>query len=218
MILRYPLKPKELYPADLPELDDGTSYAEQKLDGWRCFVVKDKSHTFPEAWGGSTAWARKGDLFFLSRRGIAKGGPTNFAVCDDIVDSVVALNLQDKTFLDGEWLERRTKEDGIGECLYVFDCLWLDDNWVGYVGSFQRRKIMLSCVDKGLNEYLRIPDMVESGFAKFFEKQKSIPWTEGVVVKDKLSTIELNLKDCTSSGIWQKIKWRSGDDGRKLVA
>jgi hypothetical protein len=53
---------------------------------------------------------------------------------------------------------------------------------------------------------------------EFFERQKQIPYTEGVVVKERDSVIPAHLDECHKTGLWQKIKWRSGHDGREVVA
>jgi len=145
-----------------------------------------------------------------------KGGPTSFGVSDEIVAAVNNLNLPDKTFLDGEWLERRTKEDNINECLFLFDCLWLDDIWKGELECFSRRKLLEDLTLGKTSPTLRIPQLATSGFLNFYDHQKEISWTEGIVLKEISSTIPINLQGCVENGRWQKCKWRTGDTGRTV--
>jgi hypothetical protein len=208
MFLRYPNKPRELYPESIPDIDDGDSFADQKLDGWRCFFTKDTQHNMP--------WSQKDDLTFVSRRNKEEGGPVRLEVSDTIREIMASLSLPDKTMLDCEWLSRRTKEDGVPECLYIFDILWLEDKWMGDEKCWDRRLKLLELVKP--SEHVRIPEFVESGFNEFFYKQKEIPWTEGIVVKEKGSKISASTKGCKKTALWIKVKWRSGHDGRKVVA
>ena len=208
MILRYPNKPSELFPESLPDLDDGNRFADQKLDGWRCFLTKNTAKTLP--------WSQEDNLTFVSRRDKDKGGPVHLDVSDKIREATEALNLPDQTMLDCEWLSRRTKDDGIPECLYIFDILWLEDKWMGGEDCWDRRQKLMELVKP--NDTLRIPEFVETGFEQFFNRQKEIPWTEGVVIKDKDCKISSSVQGCKKTALWIKVKWRSGHDVRKVVA
>lgn len=216
MRLIYPNKPNEMFPSSLSALDNETSYAEQKVDGWRTFVVKDTSHEFPKLWGGDPYWVRDGDLYFLSRRDKKKGGPVSFEVCDGIVESVKNLDLPDQTMLDSEWLSRRTKDDNIGECLFVFDCLWFEDQWLGDSYSWDRRELVSKFLGSKCNQYLRTPEYVLNNFQDFFDQQKSLSWTEGLVIKDLDATIVGDPNGCQKNAAYIKIKWRGGHDGREV--
>lgn len=218
MDLRYPDKPNELSAQHLQYLDDQhDSIAQQKLDGWRCLIVRDDSNKFVEKWGGERSWYR-GRFLFLSRRAIDKGGPTSFPVSDQVVQAVSKLNLPDQSMLDGEWLNRRTKEDQIGECLYLFDVLWFDDLWQGRSPLINRLELLDQITSRGLSQYLRVPDSARNGFVEFFETQKKLSWTEGVVIKELDSTIVGDRSGSVKNGSWIKVKWRSGHDGRQIIS
>ena len=204
MILKYPNKPTEMWIDNLPELDDGNSFADQKLDGYRTFIIKDSQKR----------WHNQ-ELVCVSRRGKDKGGPVKFDVSDEIMESIKALDLPDQTMLDAEWLSRRTKDDGIPECIYVFDILWFDDQWIGSEDCWDRRQQLLDIVKP--NEHIRIPECVESGFSEFFEAQRKLPWTDGVIVKEKDSTIKTSVEECKKTALWIKVKWRRGHSGRDEV-
>lgn len=232
MKLIFPNKPVTMFTDSLQELDDENEwFAQQKLDGWRCLLLKDTEHEIVKNYGGNESWDRGDGLFFLSRRGTNSGGPTELKVSDEIVEVVKGFNLPDKTMIDSEWCERRTKEDGIPECLYVHDLMWLEDQWLGKTECWERYSTLVGLLaTRGIiageigdisgmtSQLVRFPDMVESGFVDFFELQKSKSWTEGLVLKNKDHMIKGSKEECKKHALWVKIKWRDGHDGRKVVA
>ena len=215
MDLIYPNQPVEVFPDSLDDLDDGTSFAQSKVDGYRCLLMRDPSHNIIKSYDGSESWDMGDGYFFLSRRGVNKGGPTRLDVSEEIIQEVRELGLPINTMIDAEWLERRTKKDGIGECLYAHDILWLEDHWLGQIDCWKRFNT-LTCLFSSLGSVVKVVDHVEKGFRKFFEQQKQTPWCEGIVIKDKNHKIKGSRKECQKNGLWQKIKWRGGSSGRKL--
>lgn len=214
MIIRFPDKPVEVYPDSLDSLDDGSSFCQSKADGFRCLLTKDSSHSIIRGFGHDN-WDEGDGHFFLSRRGIPKGGPTRLQISREIVEEIKGLNLPENTMIDAEWLERRTKQDGIGECLYLHDILWLNDKWQGKIPCRDRFKILVEMVNA--KSPVRVVDFVEKGFMDFFKKQREMPWHEGIVIKDKSQTIIGSRKECQKNPLWLKCKWRSGSNGRKVV-
>ena len=219
MKLRYPDKPNKMFKDSLPKLEKhGWWIATQKMDGWRCLLTRDSTGKLIEDFG-DRSWARckSGDVYFLSRRDLDSGGPTNFPVCDEIVQAAEALEIPDQSMLDMEWMKRRT----IGECserLYGIGPLWWDDKWLGRQTYEQRRNFIDEIISGKLNgdDPIQIPDHVSSGFEDFYEKQTEIPFTEGMVLARKDSKVVGDRSGCRVNKSLIKIKWRDGADGRDV--
>ena len=213
----FPNKPQEMFKAQLSELDKepGKYYATQKVDGWRCMIIKDHDHQIIKSYkNGSAQWAQLNDYFFLSRRGFNKGGPTNLPVCDKISNIIASLNLPDKTILDSEWMARRTIGE-IPETLFVFDVLWYKDEWMGTTPHLERMKLLRTLLKDEPYDKVRIPNGTDMDYSEFFEKQTHIPYTEGIVLKEVNSTLIADRVESPKNPSWIKIKWRSGSDGRE---
>jgi hypothetical protein len=219
MQLRYPDQPVEIFPDNLDSQDNGTSMAQQKVDGYHCLLTRDTNHNVIREFGGNANWDVGEGIFFLSRRGVNKGGPTRLDVSREIVEVIKKLALPDNTMLDAEWLERRTKEDGIGDCLFIHDVLWLEDKWFGDVSCWDRFNLLAKLLD-GIRcdtGVVRIVDFVIHDFRVFFEAQRKTPWSEGIVIKDMSHKIKGSRTECQKNPLWLKVKWRSGCDGRKVL-
>jgi hypothetical protein len=214
MNLRFPDKPSEIFQEVIEELDNDKSFAQSKLDGYRCLVTKDTKHNMIKRLPTQISDTTSG-IFFLTRRGLKKGGPTNNPVNTEIINAIQELDLPDNTMLDAEWVYRRTKDHPEG--LWIHDILWLNDAWQGNKPCIERYEKILLPILKNIKEPLHTPDQVMKGFKEFFTKQKQIPWTEGIVIKEKGSLITGNLAECATIGSWLKLKWRSGSDGKKMV-
>lgn len=218
MILRYPNKPMEDYERSISRYEkEGCWRTTAKLDGYRCFTIRDKSKALATKFGlEACAKGKDNSLFFLTRRDQAKGGPTPIPVRQEIIDSIEKMDLPDQTFLDGEWLARRT----IGESpekLFLFDVLWWADDWRGDVAYENRSQQLESFLSGKLNEFVSVPESVSSGFQEFFNKMKTIPYTEGMVMKHIYGVVKGDLKACQKYPLQVKIKHRSGSSGRDIV-
>lgn len=221
MIFRFCDEPVEFFKEDLQGFDDGNHYQQFKADGWCTQIIRDTSRSLVKAWNGNPEWGkgRDGSLFFLSRRDMKAGGPTEIPVCPEIITSVEALDLPDKTAIGCEWMARRT----VGDCpemVYLFEILWLMDEWMGektYAERFERLHTLL--IDRTTAVLQPIPSF-QSSFIQNFELIKSDPkwaWTEGVVIKNKEMRIKGSKTKRESNGLMAKIKWRSGASGRDVV-
>lgn len=210
MFLRLPDRPVEIFGIEnLQRYEDGNWFSDTKLDGWRTLITIDRNK---ELFNPSYGVGPNNSLFFMSRRSIPRGGPTKIPVNNEIIQSVVELDLPDKTMFDGEWLSRRTIGE-IPESLFVHDMLWLNNEWCGSTSCWDRRKQL----ENILKDIVKVPESVTSGFTEFFNSRKLMPWTEGIVLKHKNSKIKGNTNDCQDNALWVKFKWRSGDTGREEV-
>ena len=226
MDLIYPHKPREQYKKDLPTFDAEANEWEGTLkeDGWRLLIAKDSKHQIADP-----SWVKGNHLFFLSRRGQDKGGPTQIPVSKEIIDTVDSLNMPDQSILDCEWMARRTIGE-IPECVFLLDCLWLDDVWQGDNPYIDRKNTLLGAfpfsitqepdffgTTFSINEFVRTPTRTHERFSDFFVKGQNFEHAEGIVLKHLQSKIVGSRKECQKSALWVKIKWRSGCSGREEV-
>lgn len=222
MVIRFGDKPLEMFKQVFPKFDAELNVHDctSKVDGWRTWVIKDKEHTIVKSYpNGNTNWARgkNKDLFFLSRRGFDKGGPTNIPVKEEIVETVDNFDLPNLSMLDSEWLDRRTIGE-IPESLFLLDVLWYQDEWIGGKIWLERKPLLFTFQDK-VNNHVRFPLRPKEGqkFSDFFEEMKSIPWTEGIVLRHNNNTQIGDRTECKKNATLIKIKWRSGSSGREEV-
>jgi hypothetical protein len=221
MRIRFPDKPNRMYEKSFPLLEEqGDFIATQKVDGWRCLLIKDSTGKSIKGFADQT-WARGKDkvLYFVSRRGIDSGGPTLLPVSDEIVQEAEELDLPDQSMIDAEWMKRRTTDDEIPECLFALGILWQDNKWLGSLKEEERMLWLDDVVtppDLGF-EFRPIaqPDRAEAGYEEFFNKQKEWAYTEGIVLRKKHSTMVGDRTECKKNKSWLKIKWRDGADGRE---
>lgn len=132
------------------------------------------------------------------------------------METVESWDLPDLSMLDSEWMARRT----VGECpekVFVFDTLWLANEWLGEVPYADRTTRLRDTYSAKVNEHVDMPEQSKSGFAAFFAKMQTIPWTEGMVLKHFASVIKGDLDGCTVNPLMVKIKWRFGSSGRTVV-
>ena len=215
----YTDKPKEQYKKDLPTFDTENKDWEGTLkeDGWRTYVFKDSKHQI-----ANPEWVKGNHLFFLSRRGQDKGGPTQIPVSKEIIDTVESLNIPDQSMLDCEWMCRRTIGE-IPECLFILDYPWLDDVWQGDNPYIDRKKLLLGAFPFSItqepdffgttffiNEFVRTPTRTYERFSDFYAKGQNFEHAEGIVLKHLQSKIVGSRKECQKSALWVKVKWRSG--------
>jgi len=196
----YPDKPYERGPSAISTLDNGRNACEQKVDGYRMeiIIVND-------------------DVEFVSRH--------NKLFTDQIESELkrqakhLASVFPYRTQIDCEWLSRRaaTKDNKIRPQLILFDVIRHGNKWLLRTVLKDRYKILVDGINK--IETILIPDIslavrAEPGsFVDFYELQKKIPYSEGVVIKALRSTIVGDRKECKKNPHWIKIKYRGASDG-----
>ena len=208
---RFVDSPMEIKKFMLSSFEGKDFLAQQKLDGWCTYLVKDDGSWLKSI---NIHGTNRGDnLFFLSKRELSKGGPTDIPVSSQISNEIKKIHIPPKTVLICEWMKRRTQDTSIGEKLFVYDILYYNGEWVGNLGAMDRFQKVISLS----NESLPIPDWTKTKFADFYEKQKSFLWTEGIVLKKINAPIKGNFSKSEDSGSLIKCKWRSGSSGRDIV-
>ena len=195
-MFRFPDKPTPSRPAVLAALRDGEWLCQFKWDGWRTVVTLDDG----------------GRLSFTSRDN--KPIPISSSLSQRVAESFLRSNVPQGTTLDAEWTGRRA---GLGEGLVFFDAIRLGGLDL-YQWSAEHRFQALS--ELGLNtvDGVSTVETTTSGYAEMFERSKSLPHTEGVVLKRLASRLVWSIRSCQDHPEWLKVKWRDGEDGQLRVA
>jgi len=199
----YPDKPFERHPRDLQSWDDAGCYVcERKTDGWRLEVLKGLGD----------------DLHFISRHNKAMNVETH------IVEQmkILAAAMPDRTQLDCEWMSRRESTNKkIKPYLALIDVVRYNKKWLLRTTYAERRALLeeiYAKVDPALIPNIRLTETAPSGeFVAFYEAQKKLPQSEGVVVKHKESLLLGDRKESKKNPRWFKVKFRQGSDGNMTM-
>jgi len=179
----YPNMPNRAYFGTpfFEQLDRDKRYvAEVKRNGWRCLVLK---------LGHLELWTRYGTLIQTTKN----------STLDGIRNSL--RNIPDNSLLDGELLDRRTKD--IKDVYYVFDILWWNGVKIWSEPLWQRRKILESVIQP--NDHICIPEQFRVG-RKFLYLQAIQGGDEGIVFKRLDSPYIIGSTKCLKNPHWIKIK------------
>lgn len=237
MKFRYCDRPVQMFKEILPELDGENAYtAELKMDGWNVHLVRDIDHSavreagIPESFG----IGRDSSLFFLSRRDMKKGGPTQIPVSQAIAEYIDNANLPDKTEICCEWMARRSIGE-IPETLFIFDAMWWNNEWQGDKVHWERTDLLRSstliitekarnqtitgCLENGIiTDPVQLVPNIETGFSEVYDKlaaSKTFQFAEGLVLKRRSSTLKGGFQKGEDNGSWIKVKYRAGCSGRE---
>ena len=195
MLKHYPDKPWERSESDIPSWGVCQYMCQQKSDGWRIEVIKDLN----------------GEIHYFSSHNKNLGS----SVEDHLKEEMSALlaDVPNGSQFDGEWLSRRShsKVDGAKPCIILFDVMRWGGDWLLKVPCWERWEILKSAIAS--TETILLTDMADGSFVEFYNKQKSIPQSEGIVVKHKRSTLVGDRKGLKKSGRWFKVRYRAGSDG-----
>jgi len=198
----YPDKPNERRPDAISGWDESGDYiCQQKVDGWRMMVI-------------------------LEPDGVAVVSRHNKEFTGEIEDALLeqAERLRDifpnYTQLDCEWVSRRScsKEYRLEPALYLLDIMRLGKKWLCGLACEERWETLKQAYqDIDGEHYLPnihlIPEAEPGHFVEFYEAQKNIPLSEGVVIKHRRSTMNRERRQCKKNRRWFKVKYRGGVDG-----
>ncbi len=178
------------------EKQEGKYVAEFKADGYRTHLEFTEHGIIP--------WSRKWKKHPISK---------------EMATLLKEIKFPNGTILDGEWLARRT--DG-PEAMILWDVMFLSGEWMGEQPYAERMKRLdsiprLDALDLHLmtGPILTTTHRTYKCFSEAFEQSKSLPWTEGLVIKALDSTLVGSIKERTTNYAWTKCKWRGGSDGTK---
>lgn len=197
MIYRCPDNPFMAGPAILLQLEreePGQHFAQYKWDGWRNCMYKENGK-----------WTRhsKYDVGPQAKTPLPAG----------LIAQLDLLNLPDGTAFDSEWMGMRCTNLLKGRhYLVLFDLLYLNGVWQGNEPYEARHNSLMALVSTAKKKYaapdIVVEPVVSENFLKMFETSKTMPLTEGIVVKARHSKLFGKVTDCAKNGNWRKIKWR----------
>lgn len=194
---RFPDKPVASSPGVLEMLADGDWIAQIKFDGWRTLLE----------WDGS-------------RPTLTSRHKTPIPASPDLVEFLANfLTGSPPMLLDGEFMGRR---DNQAEALRLFDMLAFDGRWQGDMACYARLGLLCGSfpglILAGTESRLSIVPHTTGGYVDFFEFSKTLPGSEGIVLKQKTSRFIGSVRKSVDNPLWLKVKWREGADGQLRVA
>lgn len=199
MLTHFPDKPITQNPCFLQEWDDkGNFICQQKVDGWRLIVIRDKD----------------GKWLYYSRH--------DKSLANDIDPTLKAevesLPIPPDSQVDGEWISRRACSMGdryrLPEMVYLFDVLKWAGKWQLNTLLRDRYALVKSLFQNGNPPHVMTPEEAAPGnFVAFYEAQRKIPISEGVVVKDLNSKMVADRRECKQNSRLFKVKYRAGSSG-----
>lgn len=203
MLRLLPDKPKTAHAYALKSVDENTHTALTKYDGWGTLIEIDSA------------------ICCVSR--IGKPLPVD----RKILNATKLLNLHPGTTLWGEWMKRRPDYDG-PECIIILSPVYIGGEFVGHQPFKDRLQWVMNLNvpqdDVSITESSQMPDnplmspaYAEKDFDSFFQKQRQIARSEGVVVYKNGGQYYGHPTDSIKSSDMRKYKYRHGGDGRTEI-
>lgn len=197
MLTHYPDKPHTQNPCFLSEWDaKGTFLCQQKVDGWRLIVIRDKQGTF--------------HYYSRHNKSLAKD------IDDGLKAEVESLPIPNDSQIDGEWISRRacSVDYKLPQMIFLFDVLKWKGLWMLNKPLKERYALVRMMFQEKQPEHVMLPSEAEPGeFVEFYEAQKKISFSEGVVVKLLSSKMVGDRRECKKSPSLWKVKHRAGSSG-----
>jgi ATP-dependent DNA ligase len=152
--------------------------AEKKKNGWRCL-----------------AWRKKEGLELWTRR--------NTLIKDPLPKTRdLLMNLPEGTIIDGELLDKRTKE--IKDHYYAFDVLFHEGKSVMNLAWKDRREILEKIIAQ-YSIWVELAEPIQLGFSTLYDVAVE-KGDEGIVIKGINSKYVVDLKSCPHNPSWFKAK------------
>jgi ATP-dependent DNA ligase len=180
----YPNMPNRAYFGTplFSQLDKDKRYvAEIKRNGWRCLALKTRDQL--------ELWTRHGTLIVGTKNSKLEG----------IRESLKYI--PDMTLIDGELLDRRTKD--IKDTYYVFDLLWWANKPLWNLPLWQRREFLESVLKT--NDHILLAEQFRVG-RKFLYTRAIEGGDEGIVFKRLDSIYMIGSTKYLINPAWIKIK------------
>lgn len=194
----FPDKPFERDPDELEVWDRTNNYiCQQKVDGWRIVVILTED-----------------GVEFISRHNKSRNKDIEEEIRQDSQKLKEAFPVN--TQIDAEWISRRScsVKYNLPPHLYVFDLMRHGSDWLLQKPYQERYETLKTGLETLQLSTISLPVEADPGhFAEFYEAQKQIKFSEGVVIKHKQSKLIADRKECKKNPLWFKVKYRAGNDG-----
>lgn len=152
--------------------------AEVKKNGWRCLGWKKKE--------GLELWTRRKTII-----------PDSLPKTREYLSQ-----LPDGTIIDGELLDKRTKD--IKDHYYAFDILFLEGKPVMHLPYVARRELLEVTIAK-YGVWVELAKPIQLGFSALYDLAVK-NGDEGIVIKHTKSKYLVGLSDCPHNPKWFKAK------------
>lgn len=191
MQYRYPDDPVRITSENLRSMIPGQWVGQKKLDGWRCPAYLD---------GGKwTYYSKDGTRVVMPPEALRK--------------EFESLPWPDGVALDMEWMGPRQVDILRGRHSFrLFDMLYMGGNWLGQMGFMERHGNLATIFDlvKGKSApSVSVVPVISSDLEGAFEKEKTDPLSEGLVLRMSGSGLVGDLRHKTKNPFWRKIKYRA---------
>jgi len=210
----FPDKPKRTTQSCLKRLDNGRHTAVSKLDGWNLFMCNegDRIESYSRMWNPL---------------------PVSDELKEEWLKLVKDSKIPDNSIINCEWMKMRAgategddKFDG-KEMIYPLTPYSMEGMFIGFRPYSERREWLeglgiptddLTIVKSSDVEHnILLPAIATSGFEEFFELNRDVYRTEGVVICENKGTLMANQTASCKTKAMLKCKWRSGCTGRTRV-
>lgn len=195
----YPDKPHEAGISIIPELQALEFICQQKIDGWRMILIRTET--------GFVALTRHNDSQYSTEFNQL------FQAELEALLPYIPLGSQ----IDGEWFGRRQTDLELPHSYYIFDVLRWGKKW--QINT--ELKDRLSIIERSISPYLqgqffKIEEAGANNWLEYYQKQESLGYSEGVVIKaltGQISKMTANRTTCKKAEGQFKVKYRGGHDG-----
>jgi len=200
----YPDKPFEHHPRDIQSWDNGNNICQQKTDGWRMEVLK----------------GRGDDINYISRHNKLMNDRIEPHIREQM--ALLMTEVPERSQFDGEWLSlRESTNKKTKPRLVLFDVYRYNKRWLlrtPYQERWELLQQLFAKLDPKLLPNVLLAETAQDGeFVSFYEAQKKLPHSEGIVVKHKESLLLGDRKESKKNPRWFKVKFRQGSDGKMTM-
>jgi ATP-dependent DNA ligase len=200
----YPDKSFEHSPNSIEKWDNDDHVCQQKGDGWRLEICKGKS-----------------EIIYLTRHNTDYTAQVEGHLKQQM--EIISTALPDRSQLDAEWISMRACTNKKSKPkLLLFDVYRYNKKWLLQTPYEERWNLLqeiLASVDPALIPDIELVPTAEAGkFVEFYEQQKKIARSEGIVVKHKKSLLIGDRKESKKNPRHFKVKFRQGSDGEMSMS
>lgn len=174
---------------DIFSIIDDTYAVDTKYDGWRLLITKESKQ-----------------VKCVSRKNVRMDIP-------DFLHEKLKMSMPDDCTIDCEWINKSriksiNQEFNLNikpfDAISVFDIIMIDGKSTKKMTLKERRSLdfyagLQCCYEPQEGDIFKIPSVSGKSAIEFYEKQKTNPLSEGVVIKKLTGTIGSN---------WYKVKFR----------
>jgi hypothetical protein len=200
MQYRFPDDPLRITTENLKTMVPGQWLAQKKSDGWRCPAYRSD--------GVWTYYSKDGNRLAMPPETLRR--------------EFEALAWPENVAIDMEWMGPRCSSTLKGQHSFrLFDLIYFGNKWLGTTG-FQERHARLSetfsKASKGkAHPNVALVPILHGDLLAAFEKEKSDPLSEGLVIRMASSGLVGSHKSKSKNPFWRKLKYRDVHEHAPII-